>query len=157
MLLRIQAYFVSTQMAVVSVYSTWHVQLCLNHQLSFGSAVSKAQESLRGLTHSVLGTGKSVSEALILDSVNPQYDNWLLIDLRLQYEKNPSSEHAVYKNCFEYQNRNKKQFMYTTCSEPVVFMYWTGKSMNNLLSYCGLVDSWCENKCFWQRFNCKGN
>ena len=26
------------------------------------------------------------------------------------------------------------------CSELVVFMYWTGKSMNNLLSYCGLVD-----------------
>ena len=31
--------------------------------------------------------------------------------------------------------------MYTTCSELVVFMYWTGKSMNNLLSYCGLVDA----------------
>ena len=30
--------------------------------------------------------------------------------------------------------------MYTTCSELVVFMYWTGKSMNNILSYCGLVD-----------------
>ena len=30
--------------------------------------------------------------------------------------------------------------MYTMCSELVVFMYWTGKSMNNLLSYCGLVD-----------------
>ena len=31
--------------------------------------------------------------------------------------------------------------MYTTCSDFVVFMYWTGKSMNNLLSYCGLVDA----------------
>ena len=30
----------------------------------------------------------------------------------------------------------EKQFMNTTCSELVVFMYWTGKSM----SYCGLVD-----------------
>ena len=30
--------------------------------------------------------------------------------------------------------------MYTTCSEFVVFMHWTGKSMNNLLSYCVLVD-----------------
>ena len=29
--------------------------------------------------------------------------------------------------------------MFTTCSELVVGMYWTGKSMNNLLSYCGLV------------------
>ena len=31
--------------------------------------------------------------------------------------------------------------MYTTCSELVVFMSWTGKSMNNLLLYCGLVDA----------------
>jgi hypothetical protein len=29
--------------------------------------------------------------------------------------------------------------MFSPCSELVVFMYWTGKSMNNLLSYCGLV------------------
>ena len=32
------------------------------------------------------------------------------------------------------------KIMYTTCSELVVFMYWTGKSMNSLLTYCGLVD-----------------
>ena len=31
--------------------------------------------------------------------------------------------------------------MYTTCSEIVVFMYRIGKSMNNLSSYCGLVDT----------------
>ena len=31
--------------------------------------------------------------------------------------------------------------MYTTCSELVVFMYRTGKSMSNLLSYFGLVDA----------------
>ena len=31
--------------------------------------------------------------------------------------------------------------MYTTCSELVIFMYWTGNSMNNLSSYCGLVDA----------------
>ena len=37
--------------------------------------------------------------------------------------------------------KTKNQFMYTTCSELVVFMYRTGKSMNNLLSYCGLVDA----------------
>ena len=30
--------------------------------------------------------------------------------------------------------------MYTTCTELVVFMYGTGKSMNNLLSYFELVD-----------------
>ena len=31
--------------------------------------------------------------------------------------------------------------MYKTCSKLVVFMYRTGKSMNNILSYCGLVDA----------------
>ena len=30
--------------------------------------------------------------------------------------------------------------MFYPCSELVVFMYCTGKSMNNILSYCGLVD-----------------
>ena len=74
-------------------------------------------------------TGESLLEALILASTNPQYDKRLFIDLPVQY-----------MNCFECQNKNRnKQFMYTTCSELVVFMYWTGKSMNNLLSYFGLV------------------
>ena len=40
------------------------------------------------------------------------------------------------------QQNQKKQFVYTARSEQEVFMYWTGKSMNNLLSYCGLVDPW---------------
>ena len=52
-----------------------------------------------------------------------------------------SSEHVEYIDCSECQNKNKKQFMYTTCSELVVFMYRAGKSMNNILSYCGLVDA----------------
>ena len=34
----------------------------------------------------------------------------------------------------------QKQFMYTTCSELVIFMHWTRNSMNNLLSYFGSVD-----------------
>ena len=82
-----------------------------------------------------------MSEAFILTSTNPQYDKRLFIDLPIKYVKTTSSEYVVYINCSEYQNKNKKkQFMYTTCSELTVFMYWTGKSMNNLLSYCGLVD-----------------
>ena len=44
-------------------------------------------------------TGKSFSEALILESVNPQYDDRLLIELRVQSKKISSSEHdVVYKN-----------------------------------------------------------
>ena len=52
-----------------------------------------------------------------------------------------SSEHVVYTNCFLFLFWNSEQFMYTTCSELVVFMYWTRNSMNNLLSYFGLVDA----------------
>ena len=33
-----------------------------------------------------------------------------------------------------------KQFLYTTCSELVLFSYWSRNSMNNLCSYCGLTD-----------------
>ena len=52
--------------------------------------------------------------------------------------KTTNSEHVVYINCFLFLHT--KLFMYT-CSELVVFMYRTGKSMYNLLSYCGLVDA----------------
>ena len=68
-------------------------------------------------------TGKSLSEAFILTSTNPQYDKRLFIDLPVQYVKTTSSEHVVYINCSECQNKNKKQFVYTKCSELVVFMY----------------------------------
>ena len=80
----------------------------------------------------LLCTGKSVSEALILESVKPtlwqQIVHWIT-----------SSEHVVYKNYFKCQN--KTQFLYTTCSELAIFLYWTRNSMNNLSSYCGLTDS----------------
>ena len=54
------------------------------------------------------GAGKSVSEALILESVNPQYDGRLFIDSQLLTQKNTNSEHFVYNSCFECQNKNKK-------------------------------------------------
>ena len=88
------------------------------------------------------GTGKSSSEALIVASTNPQYDKILFIDLPAQYMKTTSSEHVVvYTNCFLFLFWHSEQFMYTTCSELGIFMYWTRYSMNNLLSYCGLVDA----------------
>ena len=65
--------------------------------------------------------GKSFSEALILPSTHPQFDKRLFNKLRVQYIKTTSSEHVVYINCSE--SKNKKQFVYTTCSEVVVFMY----------------------------------
>ena len=71
----------------------------------------------------ILSTGKSFSEALILPSTNPQFDKILFIELRVQYMKTASSEHVMYINCSECQNKNIENFVYTTCSELVVFMY----------------------------------
>ena len=79
-------------------------------------------------------------EALILGSTNPQYDKRLFIDLPGQYMKTASSDHDVYINWFFSFKTIYAYNMFSLCSELVVFMYWTGKSMNNLLSYCGLVD-----------------
>ena len=50
-------------------------------------------------------------------------------------------ENCKLRTCSECQNKNKKQFMCTKCSELVIFMYWTCSSMNNLLSYYGSVDA----------------
>ena len=47
----------------------------------------------------VCGTGKSLSEALILGSTNPQYVKRLFIDLQVQYMKTTSSEHGENMFC----------------------------------------------------------
>ena len=65
----------------------------------------------------MLGTGKSLSEALIFASTSPQYDKRLFIELRVQYMKIASTEHVVNTNCYECQ---KHQFVYTTCSQHVL-------------------------------------
>ena len=77
--------------------------------------------SSRYENQSYFSKGKSFFEALILASTNPQYDKRLFIELRVQYMKTTNSVHVVYINCSECQN--KKQFMFTTCSELVIFMY----------------------------------
>ena len=77
-------------------------------------------------------TGKSMSEALIFASTNPQYDSRLFIELPVQYMKMPSSEHGenigrtwvehvVHISCSECQNKN--QFLYTTFSPHVFPMF----------------------------------
>ena len=61
-------------------------------------------------------TGKSLSEALIFASTNPQYDKRLFIELQVQCMIIPSwGEHVVYRNCFWHS----EQFLYTTCSPQV--------------------------------------
>ena len=49
----------------------------------------------------VIFTGKSLSKAFNIASINPQYDDRLFIGLRVQYKKNTSSVHVVYSNCSE--------------------------------------------------------
>ena len=97
-------------------------------------------------------TGKSLTEALIFVSTNPQYDDRLFIELPVQYMKTTSSEHQenmlctqiVFCFCFDIQSNLCAQHVlpiFSPCSELGIFMYWTGNSMNNLSSYCGLVDA----------------
>ena len=79
-----------------------------------------------------------MSEVLILELTDPNYDKRLFIDLTLQYMKTTSSEHVVYINCFECQNKNKKN---NFCTQHVLNLYFSCNSMNNLLSYCGSTDA----------------
>ena len=68
-------------------------------------------------------------------------------DCSLNSLKNTSSEHFVYKYCFECQNKNKKkQFLYTTCSVFVFFGEF------NKQSIVILWINWCKNVGFWKRF-----
>ena len=56
-----------------------------------------------------------MSEALIFESVNPQYDKRLFIEFREKY--------------------------IMLCTKYVANFYFSENSMNNLSSYCGLTDS----------------
>ena len=67
-----------------------------------------------------VGTGKSLSEVLILASTNPQHDKRLFIELRVKYMKIASSDYVVYRNCSECQTKNKKLLVYTTSSDSVL-------------------------------------
>ena len=61
-------------------------------------------------------TGKSLSEALIFASTNPQYDDRLFIDLQVQYMKTTSSEHG------ENIVKTKNNF----CTQHVLNLYFSG-------------------------------
>ena len=66
--------------------------------------------------------GRDTGKAFIFASTNPHYDDRLFIELRVQYMKIPISEHVVYMNCFECQNKKKPicvHNMLLACSELV--------------------------------------
>ena len=92
--------------------------------------MSKAPTFSRGQNVIFDSTGKSLSEALILESVNPQYDK------RLNSPKNTSSKHV--QILFWMSKQKQENNFYT---QHVLNLYFSCISMNNLLSYCGLTDS----------------
>ena len=69
-----------------------------------------------------IDTGKSLSEALILPSINPLCDNRLFIELQEKYKLSTCCVHKLFWM--------SKQTKNTICN-----------SMNNLLSYNGLIDA----------------
>ena len=77
--------------------------------------------------------GKSISEALILESVNPKYDKRLFIEFPEKYKFTTC--------CVQILFRMSKQKQNNFCAQHVVNLYFSGNSMNNLLSYCGLTDA----------------
>ena len=79
-----------------------------------------------------------MSEALILASTKPPYDDRLFIELQVQYMKIPSSNlgsTCCVQKLFWMSEHVLPRF------ELGSFMHWICNSMDNLLSYCGLVDA----------------
>ena len=64
-------------------------------------------------------TGKSLSEALIFASTNPQYNERLFIELQVQYMKITSSVLGENMLCTIFF-WHSEQFLYTTCSPHVL-------------------------------------
>ena len=69
-------------------------------------------------------TGKSVPEALILESVNTQYDGRLFLGLQ-EHVKNMLCTKIV----LNVKTKTKKQFLYTTCCELVFFFKFNELSL----------------------------
>ena len=64
-----------------------------------------------------MNTGKSLSEALILASIDPLYDNRLFIELQEKIQTHHMLCTQIVLNV-----KTKKQFVYTTCAKLVFFL-----------------------------------
>ena len=69
-------------------------------------------------------------------------------DCSLNSQKNTSSQHVVYKNCFLFLFGHSKQYLYTTCCELVFFREFDEQSLVILWV------NWFKNESFWKRFTC---
>ena len=70
-------------------------------------------------------TGKSVSEALIFESVNPQYDERLFIESPQKIKVQNMCTNIV----LNVKTKTKKQIFYTTCSKLVFFGEFNEQSL----------------------------
>ena len=75
------------------------------------------------LTDLYIDTGKSLSEALIQGSTNPQYDKLLFIDLPVQYMKTTSSEHGENMLCAKIVLNVKTKTKNNLCAQQVLPMF----------------------------------
>ena len=85
-------------------------------------------------TKKVMDTGKSVSEALILESVNQQYDERLFIEFQEKYKLTTCCVQKLFF-CFYFDIQNN------ISTQRVLYLHFSCNSMNNLSSYCWLTDS----------------
>ena len=77
-------------------------------------------------------TGKYFSEAFILESVNPQYEERLFIEFPKKYKFTTFCVQILF-----WMSKQKNNY----CTQNVVNLYFLENSMNNLLSYCGLTEA----------------
>ena len=68
-------------------------------------------------------TGKSLSEALIIGSTNPQCDKRLFIDLPVQYMKTTSLEHGENILCAKIVLNVKTKTKINLCTQHVLPMF----------------------------------
>ena len=76
----------------------------------------------RGRKNVVCSKTKSFSEELILESVNPQYDDRLLIELQVLYKEFESSEHVKNMLCKKIVLNVKTEPKNIFCAQHVLDM-----------------------------------
>jgi hypothetical protein len=89
------------------------------------------------LTYSTwLCTDYFLSDLHILASIDPKYDNRLFIEIQVKsmykktkYKLSPCCVHQFVLNV---RTKTKNNLMYTTCAEPVIFLYLSRNPSNNL-------------------------
>ena len=89
-------------------------------------------------------TVKSLSEALNFALTNPQYDDRYFIELQVQYMKIPSSNlgrTCCVQKLFWMSETISVHNMFSLCLSLEFSCIELCNSMNNLSSYCGLVNA----------------